>query len=101
MLILFALRVHPHAGAQVVCRGTALGLECSVTNRRDKGTLNVFWDVRLQCRNGIVIRASASQRVPAANQFVHLIPLAELKGLDQCDVGRTLLVENVVARNSH
>jgi hypothetical protein len=62
--------------------------------------LNVFWEVRLQCRNGTVVHASASQRVPRDTQFVHLIPLAELKGLDKCDVGQSLVVENVIARNS-
>jgi hypothetical protein len=100
LLALFAERTRVQTGADVVCRGTALGLECTVTNKKSEGTLNVFWDARLQCRNGAVIRASASQRVPRDAQFVHLIPLAELKGLDKCDAGQSLIVENVIARNS-
>jgi hypothetical protein len=100
LVALFALRSRFDSNADVVCRGTALGLECAVTNQRSAGTLNVFWDVRLQCRNGAVIRASASQRVPRNDKFVHLIPLSELKGLDQCDAGQSLTVENVITRNS-
>jgi hypothetical protein len=100
LLALFAERSRVQNDAAVVCRGTGLGLECTVTNQKSEGTLNVFWDARLQCRNGTVIHASASQRVPRDAQFVHLIPLADLKGLDRCDAGQSLVVENVVARNS-
>ena len=100
LLALFALRNRFQPKVDVVCRGTGLGLECAVTNQRSAGTLNVFWDVRLQCRNGTVIRASASQRVARDSRFVHLIPLADLKGLDQCDAGQSLVVENVLTRNS-
>lgn len=100
LVALFALRTRLQTKADVVCRGTALGLECTVTNRGADRTLNVFWDVRLQCRNGIVVRASASQRVPHDARFVHLIPIAELKGLDKCEAGQSLFVENVIARNS-
>ncbi len=99
LVALFALRTRLESRADVVCRGSALGLECTITNRKSAGTLNVFWDVRLQCRNGAVIRSSASQRVPRNDKFVHLIPLSELKGLDQCDAGQSLTVENVIARN--
>jgi hypothetical protein len=98
LIALFALRSRFEPKAQVVCRGSGLGLECTVTNQKSVGTLNVFWDVRLRCRNGTVIRASASQRVPRDAQFVHLIPLADLKGLDQCDAGQSLAVESVIAR---
>jgi hypothetical protein len=101
LFALFALRSRLQTGADVVCRGTNFGLECTVTNHKGAGTLNVFWNVRLQCRNGTVIRASASQRVPRDTQFVHLIPIAELRGLDKCDAGQSLVVENVIARNSH
>ena len=100
LVALFALRSRFDAKADVVCRGTGLGLECTVTNKKSAGTLNVFWDVRLHCRNGVEIRASASQRVPRNAQFVHLIPLADLKGLDRCDAGQSLVVENVIARTS-
>jgi hypothetical protein len=100
LLALFPLRNRMQAKADVVCRGANLGLECTVTNRKGAGTVNVFWDVRLQCRNGTVVRASASQRVPPDAQFVHLVPLVDLKGLDKCDVGQSLVVENVIARNS-
>jgi hypothetical protein len=100
LLALLALRSRTQAQANVVCRGSALGLECTVTNEKGGGTVNVFWDVRLKCRNGIVIRASASQRVPHDSQFVHLIPLAELKELDRCDAGQSLFVENVILRTS-
>lgn len=100
LVALFALRSRFDAKANVVCRGTALGLECAVTNQRSSGTLRVFWDVRLHCRNGTEIRASASQLVPRNDTFVHLIPLADLKGLDKCDAGQSLIVENVIARNS-
>ena len=100
LIALFALRSRLEPQADVVCRGTALGLECTVTNRKGDGTLNVFWDVRLQCRNGVVVRANASQRVPKDTHFVHLIPLADLKGLDKCDVGQGLFFENVSARDS-
>jgi hypothetical protein len=98
LAVLFALRSRSAPKAEVVCRGSRLGLECTVTNQKSTGTVNVFWDVRLQCRNGAVIRASASQRVPRDSQFVHLIPLADLKGLDQCDAGQNMVVENVTAR---
>ena len=100
LLALFAERTRVENDAAVVCRGTGLGLECTVTNKKSQGTLNVFWDARLRCRNGTVVRASASQRVPRDAQFVHLIPLPDLKGLDRCDAGQSLVVENVVARNS-
>lgn len=100
LLALFVERSRVQNDVEVVCRGTALGLECTVTNKKSEGTLNVFWDARLQCRNGVVVRANASQRVPPDAQFVHLIPLADLKGLDQCDAGQSLVVENVIARNS-
>ena len=100
LLVLFALRSRLQTNAKVICRGTALGLECDVSNQTGSGTLNVFWDVRLQCRNGTTVRAKASQRVPHDAKFVHLIPLSELKGLDKCDAGQSLFVENVVARNS-
>jgi hypothetical protein len=100
LLALFASRTRVQAKADVVCRGANLGLECTVTNHKGAGTVNVFWDVRLQCRNGTVVRASASQRVPPDARFVHLIPLADLKGLDNCDAGQSLVVENVTARNS-
>jgi hypothetical protein len=100
LFALFALRSRLQTGADVVCRGTNLGLECTVTTHKGGGTLNVFWEVRLQCRNGTVVHASASQRVPRNTQFVHLIPLADLKGLDKCDAGQSLVVENVIARNS-
>ena len=100
LLALFGLRTRLQPKVNVVCRGADLGLECSVTNQKGGGTMNVFWDVRLKCRNGTVIRASASQRVPPDTQFVHLIPLADLKGLDKCDAGQSLVVENVIARNS-
>jgi len=98
LLALFAERSRVQNDAAVVCRGTALGLECTVTNHKEEGTLNVFWDARLQCRNGTVVHASASQRDPRDAQFVHLIPLADLKGLDQCDAGQSLAVESVIAR---
>ena len=98
LFALFAVRSRFEPRAEVVCRGTGLGLECTVTNQKSEGMLNVYWDVRLRCRNGTVIRASASQRVPRDAQFVRLIPLADLKGLDQCDAGKTLVVENVIAR---
>jgi len=84
--------------AEVVCRGTNLGLECTVTNRKGGEMANVSWNVRVQCRNGTVIRASASQRVPPDADFVHLIPLADLKGLDACDAGQSIAVENVIVR---
>jgi hypothetical protein len=100
LLALFGLRSRTQARANVVCRGSALGLECSVTNQNGTGTVNVFWDVRLKCRNGVIVRASASQRVPEDSKFVHLIPLAELKGLDKCDAGQSLFVENVILRIS-
>lgn len=100
LIALLAERTRLEPKVDVVCRGTGLGLECTVSNQKSEGTLNVFWDVRLTCRNGAVIRASASQRVPRDAQFVHLIPISELKGLNQCDAGQTLLVENVSTRNS-
>lgn len=98
LIALFAWRTHYAAQAEVSCRGTGLGLECTVRNQKSAGTLNVSWDVQLQCHNGVVIRASASQRVPRNDQFTHLIPLSELKGLDACDAGQSLTVENVTAR---
>jgi hypothetical protein len=100
LIALLAERTRLEPKVEVVCRGTELGLECTVTNQKSGGTLNVFGDVRLTCRNRTVIRASASQRVPRDAQFVHLIPISELKGLDQCDAGQALVVENVSTRNS-
>ena len=100
VLALFVERSRVQNDVEVVCRGTALGLECTVTNKKSEGTLNVFWDARLQCRNGTVVRANASQRVPRDAQFVHLIPLPDLKGLDRCDAGQILVVDHVIARPS-
>lgn len=100
LLALLAERTRVENNAAVVCRGSGLGLECTVTNHSRAGTLNVFWDARLRCRTGTVVRANASQRVPPDAQFIHLIPLADLRGLDKCDAGQSLVVENVIARNS-
>ncbi len=98
---LFAAPASVQARAHVICRGTALGVECTVPNPRVGGMLRVSWDIRIRCRNGVVVRASAAQKIPQDTQFVHLIPVAELNGLDRCDLGQKLVVENVSARNSH
>jgi hypothetical protein len=100
LLALFAMRDRLEPRAEVVCRGSRLGLECTVANREGRTPLKVTWDIRLTCRNGTVIRASASERVPRNDQFVHLIPLADLKGLERCDAGESLVVENVASRAS-
>ena len=99
LLALLIERSRVQTRADVVCKGSSLGFECTVTNHKGGEMANVSWDLRVQCRNGTVVRASASQHIPPDTQFVHLIPLADLKGLDACDVGQSAVVENVTARS--
>lgn len=100
LIVLLVEQSRPQTRADVICKSSNLGFECTVTNHKSGGTANVSWDLRVQCRNGTVVRASASQRIPPDTQFVHLIPLADLKGLAACDVGQSAVVENVTARAS-
>lgn len=100
LLVLLAQRSQVQSRADVICRGAATGFLCTVTNHQGRDTVNVFWGIRVQCRNGATVRASASQRVPPDAQFVHLIPLADLQGLDACDAGQSVVVENVTARTA-
>lgn len=98
LLALLAQRSLPQTRAEVVCRGAALGFQCTVTNQKGGEAADVKWDVRVHCRNGQIVRSSAFQRVPRDASFVHLIPLADLKGLEACDAGLSVVVENLTVR---
>lgn len=88
--------------AEVRCAGSGDGtLTCSVSHTKGSNTIDVCFDMVLQCHNGTTSSAHACQKSLAPNTLANrLLRDDDFKNMDKCDSVTGTSVSNIAITES-
>jgi hypothetical protein len=78
----------------VECMGTVAGYNCTADHREGSDRVNVCWEVNVACQNGTKASGTGCQDVSPGAKASTLIPFAQVKNFDKCDLATSTAVEN-------